>query len=155
MAKRNNNTRRNNRRGGRRNGLFTRVGRIPSAGLKVVDEVTGTGLNLLVNIPTSALKNVKQVIKNVKHSGLSGVNRLQKGVFSGADNVLNGVVGVVRTRKNKRSRRASRRSRKVGGRRNRSRRNNSRKNNSRKSRRNNSRKNNSRKSRRSRRAGRR
>jgi hypothetical protein len=142
MAKRNNNTRRNNRRGGRRNGLFTRVGRIPSAGLKVVDEVTGTGLNLLVNIPTGALQSVKRAIKNVKHSGLTGVNRLQKGVFAGANNVLNGVVGVVRSRKNKRSRRASRKSRKVGGRR---RNNNSRKNTSRKSRR----------SRRSRRAGRR
>ena len=152
MAKRNNNnTRRNkNRRGGRRNGLFTRVGRIPSAGIKAVNEVTGTGLNLLVNIPTGALQSVKKAIKNVKHSGLTGVNRLQKGVLSGANNVLNGVVGVVRTRKNKGSRRASRKSRKVGGRR---RRNNN-KNNSRKSRRNNN-KNNSRKSRRSRRAGRR
>ena len=151
MAKRNNNTRRNNRRGGRRNGLFTRVGRIPSAGLKAVDDVTGTGLNLLVNIPTGALQSVKKAIKNVKHSGLTGVNRLQKGVFAGANNVLNGVVGVVRSRKNKRSRRASRKSRKVGGRRRKNSRKNTRKN--RKNSRKNSRKN--RKSRKSRRAGRR
>ena len=117
MAKRNNNTRRNNRRGGRRaNGLLTRVGRIPSAGLKAVNGLTDTGLNFLVNIPTSAITKAKNIVKSVKHSGLTGVNRLQQGVFSGANNVLNGVVGVVRSRKNKRSRRASRKSRKVGGR---------------------------------------
>lgn len=142
MAKRNNNTRRNNRRGGRRNGLFARVGRIPSAGLKAVNDVTGTGLNLLVNIPTGALQNLKKTVKSVKHSGLTGVNRLQKGVFAGANNVLNGVVGIVRSRKNKR--RSSRKSRKVGGRRSRRNNNNSRKNNRK-----------SRRSRRSRRAGRR
>ena len=129
MAKRNN-TRRNNRRGGRRaNGLFTRVGRIPTAGLKAVNGLTDKVLNVTVNIPTSALRNVKNIVKRVKHNGISGVNSLQKGVFSGANNILGGVVGVVRSRKNKKnSRRASRKSRKVGGRRRKNSRNNSRKN---------------------------
>ena len=150
MAKRTNsrkNTRKNRRGGRRANGLFTRVGRIPTAGLKAVNGLTDKFLNVTVNIPTGALQKLKNVVKNVKHNGLSGVNRLQKGVFSGANNILGGVVGVVRSRKNKRSRRASRKSRKVGGRRRKNSRKNTRKN------RKNSRKN--RKSRRSRRAGRR
>lgn len=119
MAKRNNNnnTRRNkSRRGGRRtntrkNGLFRKVYNIPSAGIHAVRDVTGTGLNLLVNIPTDALKGAKNVIKSVAYKGLNGIDAGAGRVFSGANNVVRGAASVFsrKDRKSRRSRRAGRR----------------------------------------------
>lgn len=117
MPKRNNTRRNNYRRGGRRNntvkaGLFRRVYNVPSAGIHAVRNVAGTGLNLLVNVPTNAVRGAKNIVKKVTYKGLNGINSGLGRVFSGANNVVSGAAGVFKSRKNRR----------VGGRRNNTRR---------------------------------
>jgi hypothetical protein len=117
MAKRNNknNTRRH---GGRRNnstrksrGIFSTLYTPVGEGVNVLKNVTGTGLNLVVNLPTNALRGVKGVAKGAVFRVANNINKVGRRATSGVNTAIS---GVFRSRKNRRSRRASRKSRRAG-----------------------------------------
>jgi len=123
MAKRNNNTRRNNRRGGRRNlntrktrnGIFSKLYSPLGEGVNTLKNVTGTGLNLIVNVPTNALKGVKGVAKGVVYRVANDINKVGKRTTVGVNAAFS---SLLKSRKNSRksrkaSRKASRKSRRA------------------------------------------
>ena len=77
----------------------------------MLKNVTGTGLNLVVNLPTNALRGVKGVAKGAVFRVANNINKVGRRATSGVNTAIS---GVFRSRKNsRRSRRASRRSRRA------------------------------------------
>jgi hypothetical protein len=98
-SRRNNNARKNNTRNNRVNnlrggsGIFQTVVAPVTGTLSLAGNVAGRGLNLVVNIPTDAIKGTKNVLSKSVRNLVSGVGRLGNNTASGLNRTVRRTFG--------------------------------------------------------------